>query len=188
MNNFGSSRLFSNVPHRLCSSAGDRLSLYLGKHRRVTVHIADAPYLLTVRSRPCCTLAALAIASGATFELGGYWMERRQCHVPVILLRLNRLGPTLAYAPSLVTEHLHEDFFRQFPDVDLLVQDAAVCRPRRATTALPAQYGRKLKDALVSGSRTAPSTFALLSRSGIVAEVILGDSGERLFARRCGIS
>lgn len=188
MKNIRSSRLFLNIPHRLRSSAGDRLCLYLGKHRRVTVHIADAPYLLTVRSRPCCTLVKLAIASGATFELGGYWMEGRECHVPVILLKLDLMGLTLAYMPSLVTEAFHEDFFRQFPGVDLLVQDATVCRPKNAMRTLPSQIGEDLRAALAPGSRTAPSTMTLLSPNGIESEVVLGCSGERSGPRACGMS
>ena len=187
MKAISTSRLFLNVPYRLSSSAGDRLCLHLGKHRRVTVLVADAPYLLTVRSRSCCALVKLAIAISATFELGGFWLEGRECHVPVILLKLDLLGLTLAYTPSLVTEKLHEEFFRQFPGVDLLVQDSTVCRPRNATRTLPIHLGENLRAALVPGSRKAPATIALLSPNGIEAEVILGDSGERPFPRDCGM-
>lgn len=179
MKAISSSRLFLNVPYRLSSSAGDRLCLHLGKHRRVTVLVADAPYLLTVRSRACCTIVELAIASGANFDLGGYWLEGRGCHVPVILLKMELLGLVLAYTPSLITEEHHEEFFRQFPGVDLLVQDFTVSRPRNATRILPAQWGESLRTALVPGSRKAPATMALLSPNGIEAEVILGYSGER---------
>jgi hypothetical protein len=179
MKEITSSRLFLNVPYRLSSAAGDRLCLHLGKHRRVTVLVADAPFLLTVRSRLCCTLVKLAIASGATFDLGGFWFEGRGCHVPVILLRIELLGLVLAYTPSMVTEEYHKEFFRQFPGVDLLVQDFTVSRPRNATRTLPAHWGESLRKALTPGSRKAPATMALLSPNGVEAEVILGCSGER---------
>jgi hypothetical protein len=160
----------------------------LGKFRRVTVLVGDAPYLLTVNSNACCVLVKLAIAADAGFELGGFWLKKRGCHVPVILLSLDLMGVKLAYAPSLVTEALHEELFLQFPDLALLVQDFTVTRPRDATRTLPARLGEELRAALGPGAKKTPATMALLSPNGIEAEVILGCSGERSDSRDRGIS
>jgi len=173
MNIIRSPRSLLNVPYRLRSPSGDLLSLHQGKYQRVTVHIADEPLLLTARSRVCCVLVRLAISAGASFELGGFLMKARGCHVPVILLRLDLLGLTLGYTPSLVAEALHEDFFRQFPSVELLVQDSAVFRRRGAAKTIPAKLGEELNAALVYGSRKTPATIRLLSPNGVDAEVVL---------------
>jgi hypothetical protein len=172
MNRVSSLRPSINVPLRLRSVAGDILSLHRGKFRRVTVLIGDEPLLLTVRSRTVMALVELAHALGASFDLGAYWLHDRKCHIPVVLFRLNSIDVTIAYTVPLLERRLYEDFHKQLPLVDLLVQDGAVSRPRESGRSIPISLAEKLDRALVEDTRF-PPTLALLSDRGIVAEISL---------------
>jgi len=154
----------SPLPIQLRSSEGDVLTLHRGVTPHVVVFIPDEQILLTIRSKACVALIQLTVAAGGAFELGGFWLEERTCHVPILLLSTASLGVTFAYAVDLLEKRHHTEFFRQFPMVHLLVQDTRIVRQEGSLQQVPLSLATFLSDSIATDIQRRPSTLALLSR------------------------